>query len=614
MFRSASGRAPSASSNRPAGADPAGRDPNHPLDDVKSPGRGTTLEPVRTLPRLYRHAVALLFGLIVASGTLPAAAHPTSTTTSTTSTSSTSTSSTTTSTTAASTGTTAPSSSTTSAPTTGSTQVEAAYEEAVDITFPTSPSATFSNDYHAPRSGGRVHKSTDLMGNKTMKLYAARAGTVCFVTGLEAAPPSYGVMLTICGDDGRKYDYIHMNNDTPGTDDAQGGPEFAFAPGLLRGSAVTRGQWIGTMGDSGNAEGTAPHLHFEIEDLAITDPYGTHQRNPYNSLRAALARNDVAAEPPLVLDPVVRVGGTDRVATAIALSARWPQSPALVLASGDRVADSLAAGPLAGSLDGPVLLNLGSRLDGRVADEIRRLRPARIVLVGGPASISAQTDADVRATAPTARVDRLFGDNRFATAAAVADEVWEQSGNGRGAVVALGDHVDPNRAWPDALTAGWLGALTGRPVLLTAPASVPQPTLDALDGLGAALVIGGEAAVPAALFAQLDQVVGTVSRLAGADRYATAAQVGEAGLQAGASITHLRAVTGRGPGDALAAGAAAADEGALMILVDGLEQRADMVMSYNLRPRSPLIQSAVAIGGPTVMTDRAVARLARRIT
>lgn len=459
-----------------------------------------------------------------------------------------------------------------------------------------------------------MHKSTDLLGPKGTKLYAARAGTACFVTGYDAAPPAYGVMVTICGDDGRRYDYIHVNNDTPGTDDALGGPEFAFAPGLTRGGAVRRGQWIATMGDSGNAEAIASQLHFEIEDPSITDPYGTHQRNPYNSLRAALARNDVSTDSGMPWDPVVRVGGTDRVATAIALAARWPQAAAVVLAAGDRVPDSLAAGPLAASLGGPVLLNLGNTLDGRVATEIDRLNPPRIVLVGGPVSISNQVDADVRAAAPGVRVDRVFGTDRFATAAAVASQVWGDARNGRGAVIALGDHPDPNRAWPDALTAGWLGALTGRPVLLTAPGSAPEATLDALDGVGAALVIGGEAAVPASVFTLLDEAVGSLGRVAGADRYATAIQVAEAGLKAGARVTHLRAVTGRGPGDALAAGAAAADEGALMILVDGLEQRADPVMGYYLRPRAHLILSAVAIGGPSVMTDAAMARLARRIS
>ena len=451
------------------------------------------------------------------------------------------------------------------------------------------------------------------MGPKMTPLYAARAGTVCFITGYDAGEPSYGVMISICGDDGRKYDYIHMNNDTPGTDDASGGPEFAFAPGLTRGGSVARGQLIGLMGDSGNAEGTPPHLHFEIEDPSITDPYGTHQRNPYNSLVDALARDDVSTDPGRPWDPVIRVGGADRVATAIALAARWQTAPAVVLASGDRVADSLAAGPLAASVDGPVLLNLGSRLDSRVATELARLRPSRIILVGGPISISNQTDADVRTAMSGARVDRIFGTDRFATAAAVAEAVWGADA-GRSAVIALGDHPDPARAWPDALTAGWLGALTGRPVLLTAPGVAPAPTVEALEGVGSALVVGGEAAVSAGVFARLDQAVGSLGRLAGADRYATAIQVAEAGLRAGAQITHLRVVTGRGPGDALAAGAAAADEGALMVLVDGLEQRTDLVMSYYLRPRAHLILSAAAIGGPKVMTDAAMARLARRIS
>ncbi|MBW3536467.1 MAG: cell wall-binding repeat-containing protein [Actinobacteria bacterium] len=547
---------------------------------------------MRTLPHLFRTAVALVLALFL---TTPAVGAQETTTTS----SPTSTTTTTTTTTTSEAG----------------AQDEDSYTEAIDITFPTSPSVQFTDDYHQPRSGGRVHRATDLMGPKGTKLYAARAGTVCFITGYDKLPPSYGVMLTICGDDGRKYDYIHVNNDTPGTDDAQGGPEFAFSPGLHPGGAVSRGQWIATMGDSGNAEGTAPHLHFEIEDPTILDPYGTNQRNPYNSLTAALERHDVPTEPgPPGLDAVVRVGGVDRVATAIALAARWQQAPSVVLASGDRVPDSLAAGPLAASAKGPVLLNLGSRLDPRVASELKRLRPAWVVLVGGPAALSHQTDADVRSTVPGARVDRIFGPDRFATAAAVSRTIWASAPGTRSAVIALGDHADPARAWPDALTAGWLGALTHRPVLLTAPDRVPQATLDALEGIGSAVVVGGEAPVPPAVFSRLDQAVGTLTRLAGVDRYATAIRVAEAGLRAGATLTHLRVVTGRGPGDALAAGAAAADEEALMILVDGLEQRADLPVSYYLRPRSAQIQTAAAIGGPQVMTDEAIARLGLRIT
>ncbi len=578
---------------------------------------------MRTLPRAPRRfplpPIALLVVALALTGS-PAGAQTSTSSSTTTS------GATTTTTTAGSTTSTAPpsrgssttsttgASSTTSTTQTGSgTAVPGPYLDAIDITFPTEASARFTNDYEDPRSGGRVHKATDIMGTKTLKLFAARAGTLCFLTGFDTPPPSYGVMATVCGDDGREYHYIHINNDTPGTDDGAGGPEFAFAPGVKKNASVTRGQWIGTMGDSGNAESTSPHLHFEIEDPTITDPHGTHQRNPYASLKAAADRKDFAQPPPLALDPIGRVAGADRVATSIALAARLASAPAVVVASGDRVADSLAAGPLAGALKGPVLLNLGKWLDGRVVTEINRLRPSRIVLVGGPLSISPDIETELRSRFPGASVERLAGSDRYETAAAVATIVWNTSSR-REAVLALGDHADPARAWPDALTAGWLGALTARPVLLTAPGTLPEATKSALSGVTSAKVVGGETPVPVSVYNAIDAVAGTVTRLAGADRYATALKVADAGIVEGATITHIRAVTGRSPGDALAAGASAADEKAVMVLIDGLEQRSDLAASYWLRPRADRILSAVVIGGPVVMTEAAASRLARRIT
>ena len=145
------------------------------------------------------------------------------------------------------------------------------------IVFPVIGTVHYSDDFGAPRSG-HTHEGNDLLGAKLMPLVAAVDGTVSFVVYPEA---TYGYMVSIRDSDGWKYNYLHINNDHPGTDDDQGGGIFAYAPGIEDGAKVVKGQLVGWMGDSGNAESTSPHLHFEIrapDDTAIS---------PYQSLQAA---------------------------------------------------------------------------------------------------------------------------------------------------------------------------------------------------------------------------------------------------------------------------------------------------------------------------------------
>lgn len=176
----------------------------------------------------------------------------------------------------------------------------ASYEDVVDLTFPTDRRATYYDDFDSPRSRGS-HGATDLMGQKGWGVYAAVGGTVTAAPGSDGASmPSYGYMVRIAGVDGRRYSYLHLNNDTPGTDDGKGGPEHAFTKGIVEGAKVVRGQLIGYLGDSGNAEGTAPHLHFEISDPDVVDPGGTNRINPWFSLNDARARGDYPVlAPPL---------------------------------------------------------------------------------------------------------------------------------------------------------------------------------------------------------------------------------------------------------------------------------------------------------------------------
>ncbi|MDQ3973079.1 MAG: peptidoglycan DD-metalloendopeptidase family protein, partial [Actinomycetota bacterium] len=182
------------------------------------------------------------------------------------------------------------------------------YADVVDITLPADPRVAFDDDYHEPRGHGtRYHQATDLFGGKLWKAYAAVDGVICAQTGADEPVPEWGYQLTVCGADGRVYRYVHLNNDNPGTDDGAGGPEWAYAPGVRAGVTVRRGQWLGYLGDSGNAERTPTHLHFEIRDDRVVDPYGGNRINPYPSLVAARDRGDVPSDPgPPRLDPVDR--------------------------------------------------------------------------------------------------------------------------------------------------------------------------------------------------------------------------------------------------------------------------------------------------------------------
>ena len=152
-------------------------------------------------------------------------------------------------------------------------------EETRSIVFPVQGGADYRDDFGDPRVGGRTHEGNDLLAEKMRPLLAATDGIISFLTVDE---PTWGWSLTIVDEDGYEYNYLHLNNDTPGTDDGNGGYNNAFAINIQRGSKVIKGQTVGFLGDSGNAETTTPHLHFEIRAP------GTDQAiNPYESLQAA---------------------------------------------------------------------------------------------------------------------------------------------------------------------------------------------------------------------------------------------------------------------------------------------------------------------------------------
>ena len=147
-----------------------------------------------------------------------------------------------------------------------------AFLAALTFLFPVAAPTTYQDDFGQPRPGG-PHQGNDLMAAKKTPVIAVEGGKVEFWTTSASA----GCMLYLHGDSGTMYEYIHLNNDVTMKNDNRGKcvAGMSYAKGLKDGQHVTAGQQIGYVGDSGDANGGASHLHFEVhpKGAAAVDPY-----------------------------------------------------------------------------------------------------------------------------------------------------------------------------------------------------------------------------------------------------------------------------------------------------------------------------------------------------
>src|SRR5919109_5214921 len=144
--------------------------------------------------------------------------------------------------------------------------------------FPVVGNVTFTDDFGDPRPGGQ-HEGNDVMSRRHQPAIAFERGRVEKHVGSTLGT----CMLYLHGHSGMTYVYIHLNNDVGTTNDNDGGCRngVSWAPSLRDGDFVRRGQLVGYVGDSGDADGIQPHLHFEIRR-----PNGS-PINPYEYLRKA---------------------------------------------------------------------------------------------------------------------------------------------------------------------------------------------------------------------------------------------------------------------------------------------------------------------------------------
>ncbi len=214
-----------------------------------------------------------------------------------------------------------------------------------------------------------------------------------------------------------------------------------------------------------------------------------------------------------------RLAGSSRYATAAALSKRFfgAGTPVAFVVTGADFPDGLAAGPAGARLGGPVLFTVRDSIPGPTRTELARLRPGRIVVVGGTRAVSETVRSDLGALT-TGSVTRTSGGDRYATAAALSRYAYPT-----GAAIA---YVATGEVFPDALSGGTAAGIQSAPMLLTESASLPVSTRAELERLrpGRIMLIGGTGAVSTAVANQLTGIAVT-ERVAGTTRYSTALEV-----------------------------------------------------------------------------------------
>ena len=118
----------------------------------------------------------------------------------------------------------------------------------------------FYDDWGEIRGNGkRIHEGIDIRAQKGSPIVAIADGRVNTISYSESS----GYYIAIDHQNGWLSLYVHLDDDINGNDNL-GGRDTAFADGIYLGGEVIAGQTIGYVGDSGNADGTVPHVHFEV--------------------------------------------------------------------------------------------------------------------------------------------------------------------------------------------------------------------------------------------------------------------------------------------------------------------------------------------------------------
>jgi hypothetical protein len=285
----------------------------------------------------------------------------------------------------------------------------------------------------------------------------------------------------------------------------------------------------------------------------------------------------------------VALAGEDRYHTSAltALEAFPSGAPGVIIATGEKYPDALAAAGLAGTKGYPIVMVRSDSVPATAEDALRRLRPREILIMGSESTVSAAAAAQVGAitgcSAAAGTIRRYGGKDRYHTAALIY-----QAGVGSWSDTAI---IATGANFPDALAISPYAYFSKSPLFMVSD-TISSEVADALatGGFRRVVITGSAASVSDAVAAEAARLTGTsfaagtMIRFAGQTRFETARMVASWSLGQGMTLDGAGIATGTNFPDALGAGPLLGSRGSVALLVSD-DNRAPLDL---LQARAPV--------------------------
>ena len=334
-----------------------------------------------------------------------------------------------------------------------------------------------------------------------------------------------------------------------------------------------------------------------------------------------------------------RVAGAERTETAAAIARKggWPVGGTVMLARSDDPRDALAASGLAGQLDAPILITDRNSLSSKTAQELARLKPMKVYILGGTGAIKANVENQVkaavtRAGAPAPAVERVSGATACLTSAAIMKKgsdlgyKWSDT-----ALIATQEkkpkpdkNGNPQYKFEDALAVSPLAYALHMPIALaTNSKTIDQGVINQLkaSGIKKVYLVGGPVVLGKDIVNKLRanglEVCGEgmntetyngekLRLLAGLNSVSTSVNVAKFGLSQGLSASTVGVATNQNFPDALAGGPMCGRNRGVLVLIDNAGNSS--IRNF-VAVHAAEIEQGFAFGGSYVVTDKTFAAL-----